>query len=1161
MFFRDVGRGALLFTSIIALGCSAEAGGSNDDFFVDESEKVAAAESAVGTYTPNTPSPDIPAISRDLTFYAADGSGTPTVPEIPPFHTSNDGRVAVAPAIVYNGSESQFQFSLLVPEKLGTPSALTPGFQLLSNSSVFINSMLMFRNQVSTNPPQYTGWAHTVTRPSGIPRPYVATYWRGFGTLCDKSSVGDVNTQAGAYACTSTGVRSSSGTYDCYDLTFIAASQSDKDPADAVPGENTFWIDLWSRDLQIIVANPKTAQASLQAVNLVGTAKMWNRPPISANAFTEFNITADGRLLIADTKGRRDGHYETIVYSYNQTGPCDIDGWTTINNISHAYNDPDVNNRYGFAAYQMRDTEGTPIADGQYLFSTYPWIDRKGANLFFESYAANLYSKPAGATGDPLLVSRYPATCVGATCSGGLGSPMTTTNNGIPHASNLSQVEELYHKIGVSWVGSWSHGKVVLLDGPINHADFGLMNSVYTPGSANDHRRNIHLYADNTSPAGGTASGWVPVGAPHGNSGTTSARNLAFIEGSENLYAYSKNLVPGTPRDVVENLNLGKVTGEVVFDDQITQSAFIVSEMMPSVTNLGTWATLNDGFTRSYGVDTQNATPRVQNSATSTTLAAVPAYGTLVGGARIEPVAAGGVFGRGVFLDGVDDAITYPIATAPITPNDMFYAGIFLEPRFTNDNTVRQVLQFADGTPVSLQGTSKLLIGGQTIQLGALALTKGTWTHLGLAIKGVTVYVYIDGYHFATTTRPSTASGPLGAGTITLGASAGVAGFRGWIDDFKVLVGAYNDETYCNHARGTLVAMMDETGALAAKSLAYPSHSGVASYLSRVPNGPKFVAQTGRYACYMDTTSKEGTHTNRIPANAKPIRDAYTVYYAGGGGRLVSGKPRPDQQANPFCTSCHDSTQKRGLLPAALASQPLTMEADARRQPTQAPRRMFGVIPANLFGAGLPATTIQESTGNGMLLDQWLWQERVRSLPTASSTYIMHGYPGVNWRDSVNHGAEAIVISGYAPSYWGDVSTATTLVKFSFASADDFLGSDVSSAVLHLYGVDGWGINGGCRVINRLTEDWTSSGATWLVRDGANPWTTLGGTFASEGRAQSATGSGAVDIDVTAIVQAWAGGRPNYGIAVNNGCGWSGGYNWQKATASPVLEVRYMPVR
>ena len=136
MFFRDVGRGALLFTSIIALGCSAEAGGSNDDFFVDESEKVAAAESAVGTYTPNTPSPDIPAISRDLTFYAADGSGTPTVPEIPPFHTSNDGRVAVAPAIVYNGSESQFQFSLLVPEKLGTPSALTPGFQLLSNSSV-----------------------------------------------------------------------------------------------------------------------------------------------------------------------------------------------------------------------------------------------------------------------------------------------------------------------------------------------------------------------------------------------------------------------------------------------------------------------------------------------------------------------------------------------------------------------------------------------------------------------------------------------------------------------------------------------------------------------------------------------------------------------------------------------------------------------------------------------------------------------------------------------------------------------------------------------------------------------------------------------------------------------------------------------------------------
>jgi hypothetical protein len=86
-------------------------------------------------------------------------------------------------------------------------------------------------------------------------------------------------------------------------------------------------------------------------------------------------------------------------------------------------------------------------------FPTYPWIDRKGNNLFFLTGGSRLYSHNTKGS------ERYPSRCI-KEAQNCWESPFKPEH---PDAVR-----------GVSFLGSWSHGKTIVLDGLINNSDYGL---------------------------------------------------------------------------------------------------------------------------------------------------------------------------------------------------------------------------------------------------------------------------------------------------------------------------------------------------------------------------------------------------------------------------------------------------------------------------------------------------------------------------------------------------------------------------------------------------------------------------------------------------------------------------------------------------------------
>src|SRR5262249_2015976 len=184
------------------------------------------------------------------------------------------------------------------------------------------------------------------------------------------------------------------------------------------------------------------------------------------------------------------------------------------------------------------------------------------------------------------------------------------------------------------------HGKVVLLDNLINNTDYGL-------GITSDKHRMLALYGD---------GGDVRVGSGRDNTTRDGPpgwlHNTTFVDSTENTFNYRPPLLPVTPRDVVWIVNSGKGSTEVAFDDYLNPDGFIVSEMAGSLTFAGSPVAgrfdYHDGFGASgptSGAGFSRAV-RLENAATAVPERwRVPAYGRVVGGARLEPIAQGGIHG------------------------------------------------------------------------------------------------------------------------------------------------------------------------------------------------------------------------------------------------------------------------------------------------------------------------------------------------------------------------------------------------------------------------------------------------------------------------------------------------------------------------------------
>ncbi|HZU99225.1 MAG TPA: hypothetical protein VFF73_21135, partial [Planctomycetota bacterium] len=499
-------------------------------------------------------------------------------------------------------------------------------------------------------------------------------------------------------------------------------------------------------------------------------------------------------------------------------------------------------------------------------------------------------------------------------------------------------------------------------DGLLNNTDFGTK-------VADTYQRNVQLYSsgplvrvgsgrDNNSP-----SGMPPL----------SDDNTTIVDSAENFFNAEPALAPRTSRDIVWLVNSGKASDEVVFDDYLDRNMFIFAPMTVS-----TWIDstgklhVADGFKNDGTAPGDFGQPvSVQNAACSPPgYWNIPAAGNLEpttpGTGRIEPVALGGVSGKGFYLAGssrlVFDVPTQPAGQDPASYS--WYAGVFLNPSFSNDGTRRELLSFPDGTGVDLLGTSTLVLHDANdaivaqYALGALAPVSGQWTHLGFVVEdgGTTVTVVLNGFRWQrwTGSAPLLQLAPL-PGAVTLGGRSGKAGISGWVDELKVASEAPPTEILANHARGTIVQLgPNYTGPLLTLAQSYPA------WAQQQVNSE--LGQTGQtYVCYTGYATELGASHREAPSGTISVRSQLDFPEQ----QMNASLPRNDSTKNVFCLTCHGApgASRPSLTTFALQPGTLPEAQDPVRRPIQPPRLMYGLIPQDFFGPGQPASATWNDAG------------------------------------------------------------------------------------------------------------------------------------------------------------------------------------------------------
>ncbi len=674
---------------------------------------------------------------------------------------------------------------------------------------------------------------------------------------------------------------------DCYDVSILQIVHVD----DRTRSE------LWTTPVTITVTRPKTASAEVAKVTLRSApvkSPIAKTPPRSGAILIEPVTSGDGRLLVVNSGSN-------LLYSVmgSQEEPCDARGFKRLEHISKMHKDGAMS-RYELARYPIRDTENRTVKSGKPIRGAYPWIDRDARNLFFTQVSGlGLYYDD----GSKKLKSRFD-----------VANPLRKRRfeEGGPT------------RFGMSYFGLWTQGKVVIPDTRVNAVDFQLGRPDYEP--------RIHLY--DSGPA-------IRVGE-----GT-----ITKINSQENEWNYRAPVRQRAPFDVVWWLSANNdMTGEVVFDSALDLGTLIYSPMNASIDNKKRkW---RDGFDYGRKLRGYVKTPRLQNGAASQLRWSPPTFGK-VSGARIEPVAAGGVVGKGLWLDGQVGRVDYTIPQQSGMQDEVWATSLWVDPRALDGR--RRLLTYPDGSYVDVTSAGLTLgaAGGAETPVtlpGWLSLGARKWTHLTLLSGVSAIEVYVQGFRLATISGSFLRVAP---GTVTLGRPGGssTAGFRGWVDEFRVASGLRGPETFCNWAHGTLRGLNatdDATDFGNAGTYPQTAHDAVSQLLT-VNGRPTFE----RYLCERDR--------RRAPAcldeihrpsgvDTRCVREA--LHFPE--GPIFHDRSRPDSTSNSFCLSCHTrghpTPSLRANGPLSAGSEPLI--DDTRRQPSQAPRRIHGFIPKSLLGLG-----------------------------------------------------------------------------------------------------------------------------------------------------------------------------------------------------------------
>jgi len=902
--------------------------------------------------------PESPAIWREVTGVVFTDPATLagpvfTHPHMPAFRTTADGRIGLP---VEGGSMvgSLPAFTLFIPEKMTTAFPLNaPGSFVMTKETPTGSSFarLNVANAYAAAPlnsQDYTDGTRGVSH---------ACLWD------PGSNPQVVNGE------------------DVYNIKVMVTSNAGTSPANRT--------QFFVTPIRITVSNPKTTSAAIRLVEKTGPTVAGPIFPFQSSAF-EPVVVGDGRLLVVRVgspsmtwtnpntglAGSTSGHGCDIVYSYYESGDqADASQWTNLIPISFAPSDTRINTKFGFAMAPFRDPEGTLIPPGEDIAASYPWIDRDAKNLFCETLFDKLHFLANGTYNN----GRYPQ--------------QPNTNE----PADYAQGEDGGKHQGVSIIGLWTHGKVVMIDNLNNATDYavGQGDSSVTGGtSTGPQHRLVSLFLPNSGPVG-NESGQLLLGYGRATKRMPAGENDNgnIIDSIENLFNYRKEAFPLTRRDVVWPMSNGQQSDEIAFDDYLDPDAFIVANMAGLLTFPSGAGSSSGGnsFTHHSGWSTSTNTfvnpIKLQNAATSTTDRwIVPKHGLVVGPGRLEPAASGGVHGKGFSMNG-DIGLRFSVVAQPqpVATKD-WYVGLFVDCRFANDTTQRRLLSFPDGTSIFLYGRSQvhyLNAAGEIVHRVTLPpaiagthplddlLPDTGWAHLGFQIRqaGTQVDLHLNGLPLNRWTDAYQALFQFTPGDFTVGklTTSTIPGFSGWIDDVKVFAHAMDFESACNHANGSLIGLPSAYVAEWKTKFAsrFPAWTHTQITMALRDSGETTYPL---YANFYDYRADKGAHRDNLPAGTVALRQS--IHFPE--GPLFFNRPRPDSVTNAFCVSCHHETALGGLDLAALdLDGSFNASNDPRRQPMQPPARLFGRIPAGLVnGTGLPASTTDLPAG-GQLIDEW----------------------------------------------------------------------------------------------------------------------------------------------------------------------------------------------
>ena len=187
---------------------------------------------------------------------------------------------------------------------------------------------------------------------------------------------------------------------------------------------------------------------------------------------------------------------------------------------------------------------------------------------------------------------------------------------------------------------------------------------------------------------------------------------------------------------------------------------------------------------------------------------------------------------------------------------------------------------------------------------------------------------------------------------------------------------ALNEEMLCRHALGTVTGLVLSDDPLGRTPAAPALIDEAARYRGFQANVHARLQPEDRYAlyiCYDHNRTVDGwVDMTALPPGVVSVSEKILMPE----GPFVYDEPRPDSRDNSYCASCHrsDGTPYRSpaLLEAALEPGAVNFVEDPRRSVRRPAPRMYGNIPADYFGPGLPVTPLKGEGPDGVLIDAYL---------------------------------------------------------------------------------------------------------------------------------------------------------------------------------------------